>query len=868
MSNNATKDERGNIIICDSDLNGSTITFAKAAKNNLIIIEKNALLYKSKFKFLGSNSLIYIKPQESKALRMLNIEVYNNASFFMGLGTSVKTKNVLRSIVASNTNVFLGNDNMLSEKVLIRTNDAHNIFDQNKEVMNAPASIMLGDHVWVGQEIIIAKSSFIGSGSVVGAGSRLFGNKDYKSNTVIGGFPAKTVKDFSVWHRNETHYKLNVPSNIKELDDYTYAQDEHTISMREFDERLIAAPTAEAKRDIIDALPQAKNRFYVAGTDIQRSAKSKALDQDRIIAMEEQLRKTLAIDRYAIMEDRLALEEHESELAAAREQLEAERRALENARTKFFKLKTAYEDSLEPAKLYVTDLYWEDTYLHIWLNLDTTSISLYRKKNKETIVPEKLEPAHFRVNAVNVDTARRVLYGEYIFRGPGGGTLRATQECILKLSNLDKSYRFSKEYMYMGFFKNQQMIPLLNFQCYSNTPIEEIKPYSIKNKTWYYTLAEKLVYCLLPHRYNAGAKKIDDKNPRVLLLTLNGDAIGGNLLALEQYLRNNEHTNKLQIDVLAYNVFRMRKRNIMKLYYKLSKQLGAYKYIFVDNYTPIFNYIDLVPGQELVQLWHAGVGFKSVGYGRFGKNGSPHLLFSPHRKYTKVLAPTEKIAGIYSGVFGVAMDKFIITGLPRLEGMLERRDEILRQVYEHYPHMATKRNILFAPTFRGTGQREANYPLNKWLNLDEIDEFCREHDMNFLIRLHPFVKKIKIKDTYTNIYDASDYPDSNELLMASQAIVSDYSSIVYEATLFNVPIRVFAPDDFSYELTRGVHRTLAEFCDNEVSRDTAQLLESFEDLVIRDWQIHFRSEVEEENAHACETIVRKVMGDDFVPAQN
>ena len=49
-------------------------------------------------------------------------------------------------------------------------------------------------------------------------------------------------------------------------------------------------------------------------------------------------------------------------------------------------------------------------------------------------------------------------------------------------------------------------------------------------------------------------------------------------------------------------------------------------YIVVDNYVSFLNVLNLSKKQKVIQLWHAGVGFKAVGYARFGKVGSPHPL--------------------------------------------------------------------------------------------------------------------------------------------------------------------------------------------------------------------------------------------------
>ena len=129
------------------------------------------------------------------------------------------------------------------------------------------------------------------------------------------------------------------------------------------------------------------------------------------------------------------------------------------------------------------------------------------------------------------------------------------------------------------------------------------------------------------------------------------------------------------------------------------------RYIFIDDYCPVFNFIDPDDDTVLIQVWHAGVGFKSVGYARFGISGSPDPYQSAHRRYDYALVGNGQLRDIYSEVFGIEQEALLATGMPRLDHFLddERQTAAEQRLLAKYPWMGDGRVIVFAPTFRGAG---------------------------------------------------------------------------------------------------------------------------------------------------------------------
>ncbi len=90
--------------------------------------------------------------------------------------------------------ITIGEDVKISEDVIIRDSDNHTVIRKGYK-MSAP--IHIGNHVWVGVRAIILKGVTIGDGAIIAAGSVV--TRDVPANTLVGGVPAKIIKDNISW---------------------------------------------------------------------------------------------------------------------------------------------------------------------------------------------------------------------------------------------------------------------------------------------------------------------------------------------------------------------------------------------------------------------------------------------------------------------------------------------------------------------------------------------------------------------------------------------------------------------------------------------------------------------------------------------
>ena len=94
-----------------------------------------------------------------------------------------------------------------------------------------------------------------------------------------------------------------------------------------------------------------------------------------------------------------------------------------------------------------------------------------------------------------------------------------------------------------------------------------------------------------------------------------------------------------------------------------------------------------------------------------------------------------------------------------------------------------------------------------------------------LLRLHPFIRRRAPLDPDLAGFaiDVSDHPDINELMLVSDVLVTDYSSVIFEFALLGRPIAFLAPDREAYVGERGFYLDFPADLPGPVFETTAAL---------------------------------------------
>ena len=231
-----------------------------------------------------------------------------------------------------------------------------------------------------------------------------------------------------------------------------------------------------------------------------------------------------------------------------------------------------------------------------------------------------------------------------------------------------------------------------------------------------------------------------------------------------------------------------------KLSFSSLKKLATSKYVFLnDNFFPLA-FMNFKNESSVIQLWHAPGAFKK--FGGSVENASMLKLISQNTDYLIITSKFNE--DYYSEAFQIDKSKIKPLGLPRADYYFENHniDKLRQNFNEKYNIDANKKIILYAPTFREN--KEYNNVFN-YLDLKEFNNKLSD-DYVLVLRLHPKIKKFYSDDISVNgdYIDCSDYKNEQELLLLSDILISDYSSIMIEFGLLNKPIVFFAYDLDNY----------------------------------------------------------------------
>lgn len=101
-----------------------------------------------------------------------------------------------------NTHITIGKNCLFANNIRMTTSDSHSIIDMNtSNRTNIPGNIEIGDRCWICEDVKILNNSFIGSDCVVATMALVTNFKNKSNNCVIGGVPAKIIREGITWDK-------------------------------------------------------------------------------------------------------------------------------------------------------------------------------------------------------------------------------------------------------------------------------------------------------------------------------------------------------------------------------------------------------------------------------------------------------------------------------------------------------------------------------------------------------------------------------------------------------------------------------------------------------------------------------------------
>lgn len=216
-------------------------------------------------------------------------------------------------------------------------------------------------------------------------------------------------------------------------------------------------------------------------------------------------------------------------------------------------------------------------------------------------------------------------------------------------------------------------------------------------------------------------------------------------------------------------------------------------------------------------------------------------------------------AEIFSRIFDIPSECMLKVGLPRNDRLAKYETSEVTEIRKKLNIPVDKKVILYAPTFReyernGTNECVLNIPMNiaGWKEKLSDKYFI-------LFRAHYEVTKAMNIKNDDFICDVSQYPVLDDLMIASDILISDYSSIFFDFSIMDKMMFHFTYDYAQYENVRGMYFDVREYLSGSGNEDgLLKLLVDLDEKCEKEKNVKFRNRYINYFGNAAEKTVERI----------
>ena len=215
--------------------------------------------------------------------------------------------------------------------------------------------------------------------------------------------------------------------------------------------------------------------------------------------------------------------------------------------------------------------------------------------------------------------------------------------------------------------------------------------------------------------------------------------------------------------------------------------ISGHPVVVCDTLTPYIPRKDF----KIVNIGHGITGDKLYGLDEQRPGIDPRAL----AQNDYVISTSTKTVDMAAGQFGIPADRALPLGMPRTDWYIGKGKG------DGGTFMAKfERAYLYAPTFRGPNDGD-RLPNIDWDKLDGL----LEDDEILVVKRHYYTKRRLTDGDFAHIAEASYLEPSAPYLMDCDVLITDYSSIMFDAYVLGKPCVLDVTDMDAYLATRGMY---------------------------------------------------------------
>ena len=350
---------------------------------------------------------------------------------------------------------------------------------------------------------------------------------------------------------------------------------------------------------------------------------------------------------------------------------------------------------------------------------------------------------------------------------------------------------------------------------------------------------------ILPLVYNISKRKnIDEK--RVLFVDAHHTCVPFSMEKMRDTFLDSDY-----VVIEMYNNYQTESYfTIVKSMMKFMNLYANAKYVFIcDNFLPVSS-CNKRKETQVIQLWHAGGLLKKYAYDT--EDDIPkYYKGNVFKNYTLTTVSANCCIPVYERAMKQEKGTVKATGLSRTDCFFDEKyiEQCRIEFYNKYPNAKGKKIILWAPTFRG----KALEPYV--LGLEDVKRVQEElgEEYYIVMKMHPH---LDAKHKLSNC----DIP-TERILPIADMLIADYSSVIFDYTLYQKPIVLFVPDYDEFVSTRGLYIDLNEIPGQMVKEGTElkeAVLREFNEFNRDEYRVFYEKYMGACDGQATERIIDEI----------
>lgn len=241
----------------------------------------------------------------------------------------------------------------------------------------------------------------------------------------------------------------------------------------------------------------------------------------------------------------------------------------------------------------------------------------------------------------------------------------------------------------------------------------------------------------------------------------------------------------------------------------IKRNLIQYCYLMLTSKVIITNmgfnaFLPFRKKQLKFNTWHGGGAYKRMGLDMPCSETEQRKTIQNGKETDLILSTNKKFSRCFSHAYRIPIKKMWEIGMPRNDLLLSDHSNQKDKVFQMLKLNKNQKLAIYAPTFRGDFSN-AN-PLQITLNSKKcLDSLNKRFGGEWILGIRMHHAYHTQGNPILETIDLSEYSDMQELLLAADALITDYSSCMWDFSLTGKPCFIYATDSEEYKNSRNFY---------------------------------------------------------------